>query len=431
MPRPRRWNPNDRLAFERERRGWSQDDAAREAERVAGRLGQPGLVFTAAQFGRWERGECRPRPPLRRVVCELYQASAEALGLLDQGDGAANRRTAIKAITVVGGLGALSGRRLLTDAADAAIVASRKRACVDPMTLEELDQDVERFAVDCLAVSHADLFPQVWDDWQQVERLLDARQGLKDRAHLTLLGGQLGYFLARLSFNLGDYAAARRHAVLAWGYAQDVGQPVLCASVRTLQGSIAYYAGQPQRSLDLLQAAEPYDTPYTRARIAANTARAHAALGDRPRAERALAAMERQLVDLPVQPGDAPYTPATATSALASTLVRLGDGEAAEAHARQAVALHNVPGVKGTLFEDRGNATLNLATSLVVRRHPEPEEAARLGIEAVAVPHQQRTETVRARAVELRQLLDVWRTTPVVKDFAERLRDYQLPAPAA
>ena len=63
MPRPRRWQPNDHLAYERERRGWSQDDAAREAERVADRLGLHGLVFTGAQFGRWERGECRPRPP--------------------------------------------------------------------------------------------------------------------------------------------------------------------------------------------------------------------------------------------------------------------------------------------------------------------------------------------------------------------------------
>lgn len=219
--------------------------------------------------------------------------------------------------------------------------------------------------------------------------------------------------------------------MLAWQYADDVGQPVLCASVRTLQGTIAYYAGQPQRSLDLLRAAEPYDTPYTGARIAANTARAHAALHDRRSAEQALAAMERQLVDVPVQPGDAPYTPATAMSALASTLVRLGEGEAAEKYARQAVALHNVPDVSDTLFEDRGNATLNLAESLVVRRQPEPEEAARLGTQAIAVPDQQRTETVRTRATELAQLLDCWRTTPAVKDFAERLREYKLPAPAA
>ena len=277
---------------------------------------------------------------------------ALAAGLLDRRTGPARLVTHHEAITVIGGLGALSGRQLLADAADAAVAASRKRAQVDPMTPEELDQDVERFALDCVAISHTDRFPQVWDDWQQVEQLLDARQNLKDRAHLTMLGGQLSYFLARLSFNLADYAAARRHAVLAWEYAEDVGQPVLCASVRTLQGTIAYYGGQPQRSLDLLRAAEPYDTPYNRARIAANTARAYAALGDRPSAERALAAMERQLVDLPVQPGDAPYTPGTAMSALASTLVRVGDGEAAEAYARQAVALHNVSAVKDTLFED-------------------------------------------------------------------------------
>ena len=277
----------------------------------------------------------------------------------------ANRRTAIKAITVMGGVGALGGRHALIDAADAAVAAYRKRARVDPMTLEELDQDVERFALECLGVPHAELFLQVCDDWQQVERFLDARQRLKDRAHLTLLGGQLTYFLARLSFNMGDYAAARRHAVLAWQYAEDVEQPVLCASVRTLQGTIAFYAGQHEKALDLLRAARAYDTPYNRSRIAANMARAYAVLGDRSRAEQALAAMERHLVDLPPQPGDSPYTTATAMSALATTLACLGEGEAAEPYARRAVALHYAPGVRDTLFEDRGNATLNLAASLV------------------------------------------------------------------
>jgi transcriptional regulator with XRE-family HTH domain len=108
MPRQRRWEPNTRLVDERERRGWSQEDAAREAEQVADRLGQPDLVFTGAQFGRWERGECRPRPPLRRVVCELYEASAEALGLLDQGDGAANRRDVLRNAMLLGAAAVVS-----------------------------------------------------------------------------------------------------------------------------------------------------------------------------------------------------------------------------------------------------------------------------------------------------------------------------------
>jgi hypothetical protein len=115
-------------------------------------------------------------------------------------------------------------------------------------------------------------------------------------------------------------------------------------------------------------------------------------------------------------------------SALASTLTRLGDGESAEQYARQAVVLHDVPVVRDTLFEDRGNAALNLAASLVVRRRPEPDEAARLGIQAIAVPEGLRTETVRKRAVELWQLLGDWRTLSAVKDFAERLRGYELPA---
>jgi hypothetical protein len=91
----------------------------------------------------------------------------------------------------------------------------------------------------------------------------------EDRGHLTLLGGQLTYFLARLSFHMGDHAAARKHAVLAWRHAEDVGQPVLCGSVKALQSSIAFYAGQYQKALDLLQAAEPYVVPYTHARLAA------------------------------------------------------------------------------------------------------------------------------------------------------------------
>ena len=112
-------------------------------------------------------------------------------------------------------------------------------------------------------------------------------------------------------------------------------------------------------------------------------------------------------------------------SALATTLACLGEGGAAEPYARRAVALY-VPGVRDTLFEDRGNATLNLAASLVLRRQPEPEEAARLCIEAIAAPEVQRTETVRKRAVELYGLFGRWCTNPAVKDFADRLRGYEL-----
>jgi len=402
--------PNLLLRQAREAQNLTQDEVADGLIRLGAKGVTGGLV------SKWERGICRPNRFHRRLLCQFFDSTPELLGLSE-------RRLDTTEEAPTGGL--------LSRASDAAVTAKQKRSSVDPLTVEELDQDVERFAVECLGMPHADLFPQVWDDWQRVEQLLDVRQSLKDRAHLTLLGGQLTYFLARLSFNLGDYTAARRHAALAWRYAEDVGQAVLCASVKTLQGTIAFYAGQHRRSFDHLHIAERYDNTYNRPRIAANMARVYAVLGERQDAEQALAVMERHLIDLPVQPGDSPYTPATGMSALASTLVWLGEGEVAEDYARQAVALYHRPGVRHTLFEDRGNATLNLAASLVARQRPEPEEAARLGIEVMAVPEGKRTETVRKRGTELLELLGEWHTTPPVLELAERLHEYRLPQPAS
>src|SRR6266545_3948784 len=83
MAARRRWPPNNRLVYERERRAWSQEEAASHDDQLAIRLGLRGVHFSGAQFGRWERGECRPRPPYLGVVCQLYEASAETLGLCD------------------------------------------------------------------------------------------------------------------------------------------------------------------------------------------------------------------------------------------------------------------------------------------------------------------------------------------------------------
>ncbi len=344
-----------------------------------------------------------------------------------------NRREAIKHAIALGA-GVVVGGHLLDDAADASVVASRKwsASSVDPMTLEELDQDVERFARDYYSIPHAHLFPEVWEGWLQVERSLDGRQGLKDRAHLTLLGGQLTFFLARLSFHMGDYGAARKHTVLAWRYAEDVSQPVLCGSVKALQSSIAFYTGQYRKALDALQSAESYLVPYTHARLAAYAMRVHARLGDRPSAEAARRQMEHHLVELPVTPGESPFTAATAMMFAAGAYARLGDGKTAEDCAHQAIARYDSPELRSTLFADRGHAKLNLAASLIARQRPEAEEAARVGAEALSVPETQRNDTVRQRAVELWELLADWRMTPAVKDFGDRVRAYKplaLPAP--
>jgi transcriptional regulator with XRE-family HTH domain len=405
--------PNPLLRQAREAGNLTQDELADGLVQLGAKGATGGLV------SKWERGICRPNRFHRRLLCQFFDATREQLGLAV---GATHSHPPALSGNAVG---------LLAHAGDAAAAARQKRSSVDPVTLEELDQDVERFALECLVVPHADLFPQVWDDWQQVEQLLDARQSLKDRAHLTLLGGQLTYFLARLSFNLADYTAARRHSVLAWQYAEDIGQAVLCASVKTLQGTIAFYAGQHHRALGHLQAAERYDNPYNRPRIAANMARVYAVLGERRDAEHALAVMERHLVDLPVQPGDSPYTSATGMSALATTLAWLGDGEIAEDYARKAVALYKPARYRGHLV--RGPGQRDAEPGRLTGR---PAAAGAGGSSSA-----RHRDNGRSRGAADGDRPQAWdgaaRTTrrlacgSGVKDFTERLHEYRLAQPPA
>ena len=234
MPRERRWEPNDRLIHERERRGWSQDDAAHEAEQVADRLGQPDLVFTGAQFGRWERGECRPRPPLRRVVCELYEASAEALGLLDQGDGAANRRDLLRNAAALGAAAVVSPAWTRETAAGAgagepAEVASIRDALMDydgiwgdePATTVDLStlgrqvQEAWRARQACAYRQLGVLLPRVLTNAQRAARQLD---GYQQRTASRLLAETyqcVGFAMANTGHSELAWIAADRSIVAA------------------------------------------------------------------------------------------------------------------------------------------------------------------------------------------------------------------------
>lgn len=325
-------------------------------------------------------------------------------------------------------LGGIAVGSIVVRAASAAAGVSRRLAvsAPDPMAVE----DVEHFARVYPSTPHAELFPLVWQDWLRVERLLDGRPRLTDRAHLTLLAGQLTYFLARLSFNMGGELSARKQTVLAWQYAEDVGQPVLCSSVAMLRSTFAFYGGQPRRALDLLDVADAYDDPYTRARVEAYRSRCHAALGDDRSARAALARMDHAVIDVPAQPGEHPFTASCAALFRGGVLTRLGDGAAAEPYARAALA--GCDGPAGLSLEERGHARLAVAAALVLRPRPEPEEAARVGMQAIDVGKPQRSETVFLRAREVGGMLVRYESLSSVRSFIEMLRTVARPAaPAA
>ena len=63
---------SEQLRYERDLRGWSQDD-------LAGKMG-----CDPKTIGRWERGVGIPRPYHRQALCRIFEKNAEELGLLQE-----------------------------------------------------------------------------------------------------------------------------------------------------------------------------------------------------------------------------------------------------------------------------------------------------------------------------------------------------------
>ncbi|WP_322778851.1 hypothetical protein [Frankia sp. Cas4] len=111
----------------------------------------------------------------------------------------------------------------------------------------------------------------------------------------------------------------------------------------------------------------------------------------------------------------------------ASTLGSIGEGVEAEPWARRSVAAHEAVGPRANR-EEWGHALLTLATSLIYRERPEPEEAARIGVQVLEVVDGYPTRTVSQRTGEMLGMLAKYRALPAVVDFRERLAAASRPA---
>src|SRR6266700_1619634 len=87
-----------RLRALREERGWTQQDVADQVSRLAWLRRHERVGINADMVAKWERGEKRPSPRYRKLLCLLFGADAQALGiggpaqadtavLADSGDG--------------------------------------------------------------------------------------------------------------------------------------------------------------------------------------------------------------------------------------------------------------------------------------------------------------------------------------------------------
>jgi tetratricopeptide (TPR) repeat protein len=258
-----------------------------------------------------------------------------------------------------------------------------------------------------------------------VTELLQGHQSLADQRRLFLLAGQLSHFLGSISFDVGDHISATKHYRTAWWFGREVGDPLLCASVLLNQSAIPFYRGQFRTALEFMQQAQSYVMPHTAARLAANEATAYGGMGDHPQMAKALHRAERQLGgETADRYGSVqPFTPGHLAN-YASLAFLLAEDHQAEAFARQAVTFYEVPGERQPL-KVLALALLNLATALVQRRQPDPDQAATVALRAISVPPPHQHGLVGQRARELLARMSPWHARPAVKQFTEELRAYR------
>src|SRR6266540_3759721 len=359
-------------------------------ERVEALTGVPLLESYDALEAEWQ-ARARARAARRRELARLdagdgtnpqsrrYPDDAKAAETREESaegqEGEANRREAIMTLGGMLTVGAALTRKLLYWA---------ESPSFGPLTLEEYDEDVVWLSEHATIRPVPELIDTANRKAAKVASLLwDGKHSGKQREHLELLIGQFSK----------------------------------CVDIRT--------------------GAQQENNQHTAARFAAEEARAYGSLGPaflnemREALDRAEGMLPNRLV---FEPGaESPFGIETFAFRRATASVRAGD-ERAEEYTRDAIQRFEELEAKRDSrfsFMDLALARLDLAMALLQSKPPEPREAARLGIQAVAVSGRLWTDPVKRRLNELLQMFwskPAWRTLPAVRELAEAARGYRPPA---
>lgn len=250
-----------------------------------------------------------------------------------------DRRLALKAIDSLAG-GQVMSAYLESTELDRQLEVSD----LGPETLHQLELAVEHLGLAYLHSPPSQILKEARATRQCVVRLLNGQHTLAQRAQLYAIAGGLTALVGHASFDLGqDSAVIEGHCGTALHLAREIGHGELTGWVRGTQAMAATYRGRLEDAIALVQAGQDAapDSSITMVRLHAQEARAHARIGNRQAAERALAVAEQSLDRVKDRPTTSifsfayPYLPFYAGTCYSW----LGLAEHAESRSREAIAL--------------------------------------------------------------------------------------------
>lgn len=298
----------------------------------------------------------------------------------------------------------------------------RAGIAVTPELLEQLDADVRQLAHEYLRHPPYTMFKLLSARRHDIFELIDSHPRPAYLPDLYHLAGQLSALLAHASSDLAQPYASSGHARAAWLCADLSGDDALRAYVCWVQSQVAYWQGDFTRAAELADAGQRFVNDGSNIlRLASQTARSRAAVGDERGVNQALTvaaeARDRALHEpkpagvFYFAPGKAAYYASEARLSLA------GDANARRAvlDAEEALALFAAiddgcsPELIAAAQLDLASAHLALSNLGAVMEHLQP---------VLALTAERRTMSIVQRMTKVRQALtDTARTA----DLEERI----------
>ncbi|WP_261561794.1 hypothetical protein [Frankia tisae] len=376
-------------------------------------------------IGTHERGTTYPGKDYRAAYCHFFQASEADLGFRrpyphetppatshpqQPPVEVSNDRTQHPRPPSYSGL---TGARLvppLTDRPEGRImtgadetfdfIVNAERAAARPEVLDLLQQQVRALAI-AFPTEATNLVGPLLDAQKVTFRLLDGPTHPDQARDLYFLAAIVSGLLARAGVDLSQISTAHIYARAAYLCADRADHPGLRTWIRVEQARAAYWAGAPGEALRYLSLAEQnahqvHGSILTE--VFANTARAHAALGNAEGTRTAIA-RAADVRDL-TQPDDLDEIGGELTTPLAvqlfvasDALSLLPDEPTAEQAALHAVEAFAEPDAADLSYGSRAGAHINLA--LARARHGDPDGARDALTPVLTLPAARRNHGIR------------------------------------
>lgn len=280
------------LRQQREDRGWTRSELARQLIKVArsrGDLSVPSADNISHNIYRWERGAVTPAERYQLYYCGAFgipfsqfgvpappgpqsaafsppgrRAGALALpGMVDPAPGATaapayrGLPSGDQASPVLGAAGIR--REVLMAAHEGSEHAERaEQRGIGEATLEQFRADTASLSLQYLTGEPFPLFTEMRRVRNRVAEALERRQWPRDAAELYLLAGCLSALMAAAATNLGYPSAAEELARAGWAYATIIDHRPLMARLRLCAAYAVYWDGHPEQAADLARSGLEY-----------------------------------------------------------------------------------------------------------------------------------------------------------------------------